>query len=126
MAKSKRSSHRAARKQTKPHRDNAPYTEDRAAEAVTVAWTVSVTAVFMADLVAIAAHFYRLANPESKAAIAFEAIMLLSACGMGLVSLALLAVVWRVRRVQPPLGFVVFAGSVAIAPVLVATVRLLN
>jgi hypothetical protein len=99
--------------------------EDRAAEAATVAWTVSVTAVLMTDLAAIAAHFYRLANPESKPATFFEAIMLLTACVIGLASLALLLVVWRVRQVKPPVGFAVFAVSVAVAPVLVVAYRLL-
>ena len=126
MPKSKQTSRRPARKSAEPLRTGPRIEEDRAAEAVTVAWTVSVTAVFMANLVTIAAHFYRLSNPDSKAAAAFEAIMLLSACVMGLASLALLPVVWRVRQTKPPQGFAVFAGSVAVAPLLVALVRLLR
>lgn len=90
---------------------------------MTVAWTVSVTAVFMADLAAIAAHFYLLANPQAKLAAAFEAIMLLTAGLLGLVSLALLPVVWRVCRTRPPLGFAVFAGSVAAAPIVAILLR---
>jgi hypothetical protein len=99
--------------------------EDRAAEAITIAWTVSATAVFMADVVTIASHFYSRAHPESKAAPAFEVIMLLTASVLGAVSLALLPVVWRVRTVKPPQGFVAFAALVGAAPIAATIGRLL-
>jgi predicted membrane-bound mannosyltransferase len=83
-----------------------------------------VTSVLLADLVTIAAHFYADAHPESKTARPFEAIMLLTGCVLGVVSLALLAVVWRVSRLKPPRGFVVFAALVAAAPIVVTVARL--
>jgi hypothetical protein len=97
-------------------RDEEPR-EDQAAHAITVAWTASVTAVFLADVVTIAAHIYSLGYPESKTAPAFEAIMLLTACVMGAAALALLPVVWHVRRLKPPWSFIVFAILVAAAPI---------
>ena len=100
--------------------------EDRAREAITIAWTVSVTAVFLADIVTIAAYFYSRAHPESKTAPAFEAIMLLAASVMGAASLALLPVVWRVRTVKPPQGYTVFAAIVAAAPIVVTLARLVG
>ncbi len=84
------------------------------------------TGVFLADLVTIAAHFYARSNPESKTAPPFEAIMLLTACVMGLASLALLPIVWRVSRLKPPLGIVVFATLVAAAPIVVTLARLVG
>jgi hypothetical protein len=93
-------------------------------DAITIAWTASVSAVFLADLVTIAAHFFSRSHPEAKTAPVFAAIMLLTACLMGLVSLALLVVVWRVRQLKPPQGFVVFAALVALAPILATIVRL--
>jgi len=83
-----------------------------------------VTSVLLADLVTIVAHFHARSHPESKTAPPFEAIMLLTACAMGLASVTLLAVVWRVRRLKPPMGFTVFAALVAVAPVIVVAVRL--
>jgi hypothetical protein len=98
--------------------------EDRPAEVITIAWTASVTSVFLADVVTITAHFYARSHPESKLAPAFEAVMLLTACVIGLASLALLVVVWRVSRLKPPTGFVVFAAIVAAAPVIATAMRL--
>jgi hypothetical protein len=112
---------RSSRRRKKIARKNPPRgeepREDQAADAITVAWTASVTAVFLADLATVAAHFYSLGDPESKTAPAFEAIMLLTACVMGVVALALLPVVWHVRRLKPPWSFIVFAILVAAAPI---------
>jgi len=102
--------------------DDAPH--QRLADAVTIAWTVSVTAVFLADLVTVAAYLYARWRPDIPAAQAFGAIMLASACVLGLVSLALLPVAWRIRPVRPPVGYAVFAGSVAAAPIVALAVRL--
>ncbi len=100
--------------------------EERSTEAITIAWIASVTSVLVADVVTIAAHFYARSHPESKTAPPFEAIMLLTACLMGLVSLGLLPIVWRTSRLKPPPGFVVFAALIAMAPVLVTIARLLR
>jgi hypothetical protein len=99
--------------------------ETQASEAVTIAWTVSVTGVFVADLIVIAAHWYVRGHPQAQPARALEAIMLLSAALMGGASLALLPVVWRTRRLKPPQGYVVFAVAVAAAPIIVLAGRLL-
>jgi hypothetical protein len=85
-----------------------------------------VTAVLMADIVVIAAHLYARAYPEAEQAKALEAIMLICAAAMGCAALALLAVVWRVRKVKPPQGYVVFAALVAIAPVIALVGRLVS
>jgi len=120
-----RSTRRPRKKPTAPPtRGGSDPHEERSAEAITVAWTASVTSVLLADLVTIAAHFYARSHPDSKPAPAFEAIMLLTASVMGLVSLVLLPVVWRVSRLKPPLGFAVFATLVAAAPVVATVARL--
>jgi hypothetical protein len=74
------------------------YEETTASEAVTIAWTVSVTSVFVADLIVIAAHLYARSDPSAKAARVLEAVMLISAAAMGAISLALLVTAWRTRR----------------------------
>jgi hypothetical protein len=99
-------------------------TESRASEAVTIAWTSSVTGVFIADLIVIASHLYGRLNPDATAARVLEAIMLLSAATMGAISLALLIVVWRTRVAKPPVGFTVFALLCAVAPIVALCGRL--
>jgi hypothetical protein len=98
--------------------------EEPPAEAMTVAWTASVMSVFMANLATIAPDFYARVQPESKLAPPFEAIMLLTACFLGLASLTLLVVVWRTSRLKPPSGFAAFAAFVAIAPIIATVARL--
>jgi hypothetical protein len=119
------------KKQRKVRQKNAPRhgaalepSETRASEAVTIAWTVSVTSVFVADLVVIAAHLYSLNASKAKSAQLLEAIMLMSAALMGAISLALLPVVWRTRRLKPPQGYLVFAALVAAAPIIALVWRL--
>jgi hypothetical protein len=100
--------------------------ESRASEAMTIAWTVTVTGVTISNLIVIAAHFYARSHSESQPARAFEAIMLTSAAAMGAVSLALLPVVWCTRQLKPPLGYTMFAALVAAAPVFALIGRLLG
>ena len=100
--------------------------ESRASQSLTLAWTVSVTCVFMANLVVLGANAYIRYHPDAQPARALEAVMLLSAAAMGAASLALLVVVWRMRRLKPPLGYVVFATLVAAALIVTLVVRLLK
>jgi hypothetical protein len=110
-----------------PNREDGPLpAESRASEAMTIAWTVTVTGVTISNLIVIAAHFYARNHAESQPARAFEAIMLVSAAAMGATSLALLPVVWRTRQLKPPLGYTVFAALVASAPVVVLIGRLMG
>ena len=95
----------------------AESSESRASEAATIAWTSSVTGVFIADFIVIAAHLYARLNPDATAAKVLEAIMLLSAATMGAISLALMIVVWRTRVAKPPVGFTVFAVLCALGPI---------
>ena len=92
------------------------FEETKTAEVVTVAWSVSVTAVLLCDLAAILAHMVaRLFGGEGSLA-AMATLVLFAGCVVGAVSLLLLPIVYRVRRLPPPPGFVVFAALVAAAP----------
>ena len=112
-------------KKRKRKRQERPPAESRASEAITIVWTVSVTGVLIADLLAGAAHFYAWHNADATLAAAFEAIMLVSASLMGGASLVLLRVVWHVRQVRPPQGYAVFGAMVAAAPIVALIFRLL-
>jgi hypothetical protein len=128
MSMSQQKSNRRREKSQRPNdrKLERDLPDERSAEAITIAWTASVTAVFFANLVTIAAHFYSRSHPDVKTAPAFEAIMLLTAALMGVASLALLPVVWKFSRLKPPLGFVVFATLVAAGPIVVTAVRLMS
>jgi hypothetical protein len=100
--------------------------ESRRSEVLTIAWTVSVTGVLVADLMLVAAHLYSRSHPEEELARNLQGILLLFASAMGIVSLALLPVVWRMRRLKPPMGYIVFAILVTVSPILATIVRLLR
>ncbi|MEX2316955.1 MAG: hypothetical protein WD669_07375 [Pirellulales bacterium] len=115
---------KARRQKSPPARSDPP--EGRAAELFTIAWTVSVTGVLIADLMCVGAHLLVRANPGAATLNVLEAVLLLSAAAMGAVSLVLLAAAWRKRRVKPPHGFTVFALLVSLAPIVAALARLLR
>jgi hypothetical protein len=98
--------------------------ESRAAEILTIVWTVSVTGVLIADLLFACAHFLVRARPGVATLNLLEGMLLLSAATMGVVSLALFAAVWRIRQLKPPQGYMLFACLVAAAPIAAAIARL--
>ncbi len=55
-----------------------------------------------------------------------QELMLLAGAIVGTLSLLLLPVLYRVRRVPPPKGLVVFGVCVAVAPLLAILVRVLG
>lgn len=118
-----------SKRKTKPRRqkqvrhvDHGPG-ETRTADAATVAWTVSVTTVFLCDIAAVAAHLYSQANPQLAGARMLSQLLLFSAAAIGLLSLMLLPAVFRLRRTPPPTGFLVFAVCSALAPILAVLVQ---
>lgn len=100
--------------------------ETRASEALTVAWTVTVTTVLLCNLTNLAAHFYLNSHPEAKRMELLQQLMLLAGALVGALSLIMLPILYRVRRVLPPTGFVVFGACVAAAPILTALMRMLG
>jgi hypothetical protein len=117
---------RKPRRNKSPKRSGQPQTESQAADAITIAWTVSVNAVLVANVVVIAAGVYARFHPDAKAARALAAIMLIAAVLMGAVSLSLLPVAWRTTRLKPPQGYMAFAILVAVAPIIVLATLLLR
>jgi hypothetical protein len=97
--------------------------ESRASGAVTVCWTVSVTTLLMCNIAAVAAQLYARRYPDARGMLMLGEMLLLAGAVIGIASLVLLPVVYRVRRVPPPQGLVVFAACLAIAPVLAVIVR---
>ena len=92
---------------------------------MTVGWPVCLTAVLLCDLVAIMVH---LVMPLFFAGIhwpVFENLMLFSGSLIGLFCLILVPVVYRVRRVPPPIGIVIFAIFISTSPIVAFTARIM-
>ena len=97
--------------------------ESQASKAVTVGWSLSVIMVLACVLLALAARLLSWAQPASERLPVLEQFALGSACVIGAVSLLLVPVVYKVRRIPPPLGLAVFGVLVAAAPWIVVLVR---
>ena len=104
-------------------RQSAQPIESRASEALTVAWTVTLTTLLFCNLATIAAHFYILATPDAKSMKLLREMLLFASAIVGCLSLTLLPFVHRYRRIPPPKGLVVFGACLAIAPILVVVLR---
>ena len=97
--------------------------ETRASESLTVFWAVTVMMALMANLVAIAAHFYLVANPDAEKIALLKGLLLFTGALVGGASLIVLPILYRVRRVPPPTGLTVFGACVAAAPILAVLVE---
>jgi len=101
-------------------------TETRAAEALTVAWTVSLTTVLLCNLIAVAAHLYVSAHPDATRMAMLCDLILFAGALIGAVFIGLLPVIYRVRKVPPPHGLVVFGVLVAVGPIIALVVRMVR
>ena len=64
-------------------------------------------------------------NGEERTQQVFENLMLFSGSLIGLFCLILVPVVYRVRRVPPPIGIVMFAIFISTAPIVAFTARIM-
>lgn len=100
--------------------------ETRTADAATIAWTVSATTVLLCDLAAAAAYLAVRSRPTAKGAFVFAEVLIAAGSLVGLATLVLTPVVYRLRRVAPPTGLAVFAVCAALAPMLALAMRALR
>lgn len=100
--------------------------ESQTSKAVTVGWSLSVVMVLACVLMALAARLLSWAQPNSERLPVLQEFALGSACLIGAVSLLLVPVVYKVRRIPPPLGLAVFGVIAAAAPWIVVLVRSLQ
>ena len=111
----------------KKSRKNSPRpsqpVESRASEALTIAWTVTVTTLLFCHLATLGAHFYVSSNPDARKMLLLREMLLFAAAIVGVLSLTLLPFVYRLRRLPPPPGIVAFGICLAVAPILVLALR---
>jgi hypothetical protein len=122
MARGKSKTSRPLRRRSK----SQPTGESQTGDAATVAWTVAVTTVLLCDGAAVFGYLLALAWPQERGLGVFRELMLFAATVAGAVSLLLLPMVFRVRRVPPPTGLVMFGICAAVAPMLALAARALR
>jgi hypothetical protein len=108
--------------EAQPTRDPNP-----SVEFLTVAWMLSVMTALVCELGFVGARAYLLlVDPKTATIQALAAMLLFAALVIGLVSLGLMVLVVRMRRVTPPRGILVFAAVVSLVPIAAMLVRLLS
>lgn len=100
--------------------------ESKSSEALTVAWTVTITTLLFSNLAIVAAHYFSLQYPDNNGLRLMKEMLLIAGATLGVISLALLPIVYRVRTLAPPTGLAVFGACLAAAPVLALIVRSLR
>ncbi|MDZ4659826.1 MAG: hypothetical protein SH868_19805 [Bythopirellula sp.] len=100
--------------------------ESKSSEALTVAWTVTITTLLFSNLAIVAAHYFSLQYPDNNGLRLMKEMLLIAGATLGVISLALLPIVYRVRTLAPPTGLAVFGACLAAAPVLALVVRSLR
>lgn len=114
----------AKKKKTKKQRvssqrlANALPAETRASDSLTVLWSVTVLMSLFINIACLAVHYYLAANPDAEKLRLLKGILLFTGTLVGGVSLILLPVLYRVRKVPPPPGLAFFGACVAAAPIL--------
>jgi hypothetical protein len=116
---------------TKPrryhHKPAAPvrrYSEEtRAGDATTVAWIVTVVMTLLCDLGAAAAHYWSSGYANARGILMYRELLLFAGVVIGLISLMLLPIMLKVRRVPPPTGVMAFAVCVTAAPMVAVLLR---
>ncbi|NOZ40659.1 MAG: hypothetical protein GXP24_10600 [Planctomycetes bacterium] len=119
----KNASKKKGRKKKTASKTSTAPTETRASESLTVFWTVTVLMVFVTNLATVAVHYYLAANPEAEKMALLKGLLLFTGALVGGVSLIVLPILYRVRKVPPPPGIAVFGACVGAAPILAVLVR---
>ena len=94
--------------------------ETRTSESLTVLWAMTVLMVLVMNLACIGAHYYLVANPDAEKMRLLKGLLLFTGSLVGGLSLIVLPILYRIRKVPPPSGLAVFGACVAVAPILAA------
>jgi hypothetical protein len=110
MAKHKKKQNRERRAA-----DDMP-TESQAADAMTVGWMLAILTTLLCQVAALVMRWIAFANPQLAGLSSFSAMLFFGALIIGLVTLALIPVLYKIRVLAPPTPIVAFAVVVGLAP----------
>jgi hypothetical protein len=91
--------------------------ETRLADILTVCWMITVMQVLLFEVATVGFRWYFHAHPDNKQIGGLADVLYLCAALGGCVSLLLFPLVWKVRRIKPPLPITVVAVAIAILPI---------
>jgi hypothetical protein len=117
---------RKRNRKSRHHPPRAAPSESRAGEAITVAWTVTVTTLVICEMVGLSATVAGRFTQDPRGVRMISGVAQFCALVLSVLSLALLPVVYRARGVPPPLPLVVFAVIAASLPLIVAGWQVLS
>lgn len=100
--------------------------ENPSSDALTVAWVTAVIAVVLCDLGAAAAYGWIAWRGVVDRVFVLAELLVAAGAIVGIVALAIIPFLYRVRRTPPPTGVTVFAVCAAVAPLLAITARMLR
>jgi hypothetical protein len=107
-------------RKSKPKRNRRPADlmpeESQAADALTIGWMLATITTLICQIGALGARWAALGNPAVRQLNLFSGFLFFAAMAIGAVTLALIPVLYRIRKLAPPRAVVVFAVVVAIAP----------
>ena len=83
---------------------------------------LTVLNTFACELGAVATRWYAWTNAPSPTLLMISGVLLFAALVVGLISLAILFVVLKIRKTRPPLGVIVFAVFVGVMPMVASAV----
>jgi hypothetical protein len=101
-------------------------TENQAAEAATIGWMLCVLTATVCELGVLAARLYFAWHPDATVIGTAGELLLFASAIIGLVTLALIPVVYKVRRVKPPTVVVGFAVAIGLFPWLILLRQMLS
>jgi hypothetical protein len=116
---------RNKKKRNQRPRDNLP-AETQAADALTIGWMLAVFTSLICQISALAVSWIAVANPRLAGLKNFGAMLFFAAMVIGVVAIALIPVLHKIRTVPPPRAIVGFAVVVSIAPWIVLVVQSLR
>ena len=113
---------------TRRKKAKQPFTppETKAADAVTVAWMLAVTCALMCEVTTSALRAYLVFAPDRPKIAMLAELLLFAALVSGIVSLLIVPVVLKVRRVVPPRPVTIVSLVVGVAPLVVYIARSLS
>lgn len=100
--------------------------ETRMADFFTVGWLLTVMMTCLCEVGAFALGVWLGRWSAGPSLELLRGILLFAAVVLGFATIVLTLLVWRVRRVPPPMGVTLFAVVVAVVPLLTVIVQSLN
>jgi hypothetical protein len=97
--------------------------ETRVADALTVAWMLTVMTVLMLGLMTIGFRWFASARPEAPILGALADLLYLCAALCGGISLLMFPLVWKLRKTKPPWGVTLFSLAAAGLPIALLIAR---